>query len=79
MKPCLGCGRLVPKYRKSSSYCSDNCMPAQSVRLDPVGRGAAWSFATDPRLFMSLDERAPVHLWPADLERIERARAKMAR
>jgi hypothetical protein len=36
---------------------------------------AAWRFATDERLFRSLDHRAAVHLREPDLAKAEKARA----
>lgn len=46
-----------------------------SKEMGVVDPKAAWRFATDERLFRSLDHRAAVHLREPDLAKVEKARA----
>jgi hypothetical protein len=75
---CLRCGRSFERQRYNA-YCSDSCRAEARASGLTVNRANAWAFATDERLYMALDHRDRVTLWPRDLERVEKHRAVVRR
>jgi hypothetical protein len=80
-KLCARCGGAIDREtRRNSAYCSDECREEGRGAILRAGKaGDPWQFALDSRLFQVLDHRDRVHLWPADLEKVEKQRAKVAR
>jgi predicted nucleic acid-binding Zn ribbon protein len=77
-RACAFCGGPIAPERRQSSYCSSECRIEQRDKRKEMGvvdPKAAWRFATDERLFRSLDHRAAVHLREPDLAKVEKARA----